>query len=176
MSYNYYHPYRENYEFSILKPSSWFSCEKEVKTEEDKCIADRNELTRLKGITCPPISMSQYENLVKENAELRKQLNQLNNITPCPIQPECVTTEIFNIYIGDSEILFSGKFKGVYTIIFLNDKENQISSSYTDNNQQYRNELKLIFNDKDKKNINNFKFIKIIGLNGFKNTIPISYD
>lgn len=170
MSHNYYNPCKENYQW--YNPSSWFS-------REDKCIADRNELARLKGITCPPISMSQYENLVKENAELRKQLNQLNqlnNITPCPIQPECVTTEIFNIYIGDSEILFSGKFKGVYTITFLNDKENQISSSYTDNNQQYRNELKLIFNDKDKKNINNFKFIKIIGLNGFKNTIPISYD
>ena len=147
MSNNYYYPCRENYQW--YNPNTWFSCEKEVKTEQDKCLADRNELARLKGITCPPISMSQYENLVKENAELRKQINQikqLNNMTPCPSQPECVVTEIFKIRIMDSSILFSGIFKGGYTIIFLDDKESHISSSYTEDKGQ-RNEILINFTE-----------------------------
>jgi hypothetical protein len=170
MSHNYYNNCRENYQFSLFKPSTWCSCENEVKTERNKCIADRNELASLKGITCP-ISVSQYENLVKENEDLRK---KINNITQC-YESECVVTEIFRITITALQISFSGRFKGAYEITFLDTNKQNISSVYRDNNQQYRSELIFYFNDEDKKNINNFKFIKIDGLNGFKNTIPIEY-
>ncbi len=86
MSYNYYNPYQEDYQW--YKPNTWFSCDKEVTAERTKCTADRTELETLKNKKCPDCPR-----------DLSAEVSRLRGIT-CPPQRVCPPdlTSQFNSY------------------------------------------------------------------------------
>ncbi len=140
MSYNYYNPYQENYQWWPFSSS----CNKEVNAEKTKCTSDRNELARLQRITCPPQRVcpppvtcdserkslsdlqSSYNELNQKYTRDQVELSRLRGKTcptvtcppqrVCPPQVTCPPQETCDSYIkilNDVQSSYESKFQGL---------------------------------------------------------------